>query len=233
MRAPLPWLRALAARPGAFRRLPVAPALRGLFRGFGVSASGPLPAFCLVVALVLSGCEYRPKNATIIRIGGKRVIDSATLTPPATEEQRKPLRLKIMDENTFQTNTPLAPGTYRLRLRASDGLYLARDLAIEREKWFYDLPEIPAESHEQAVGPALSAGIFPEGEMPGEVVVLFIADDVIIRRAAVNAGRFSVRAPAAGTYRVEIIAPGQKPRVWIRDGLKLGADTDVGLINIR
>ena len=203
-------------------------ARRGLIRRclWWVLAAGAL-AFA-------SGCDLRPGNATIFRIGGKRQINHVTLQPPASDENRKAIKLKFSDDNTFQTNDHLTAGRYRLVMRTEEGMTLDADVDVTPEKWYYKIAEVkPASSAGSAMTyPQLSAGISigDKGEtLPPQIIVVFIGSDVVVRRVAPEEGRIRVDAPGPGLWRVEIIAPGTPPLIASQEAVKITAGSDMNL----
>ena len=192
------------------------------------------------VLLLASGCDLRPGTATIFRIGGKRQINHVTLQPPASDENRKAIKLKFTDDNTFQTNDYLTAGRYRLVMRTEEGMSLDADVDVTPEKWYYKIPEVvPSASKGGAVAqPTVSAGISlgDKGEaVPPQIIMLFVGSDVVMRRVAPEGGRVSVDAPGPGLWRVEIIAPGNPPRTATLEAVKItgGATMNLGDVVLR
>ena len=188
---------------------------------------------CLCIALILASCLY-PKNAFIIKIKGRREYRQVQLTPPPSEEARKPIRLKFIDTNTFQTTESIAPGTYRLSAATGDGMFLGRPFTVEPGKLYYEIPELTPDTAPSPVGPEVSGKVFVlQGDMPREVVVVFAGGDVTVRRSPVQDGSFRVHAPQAGSYRIEVIAPGSPPRTCVRDYQKIEGPLNLGIISLR
>lgn len=197
----------------------------------------------VVLALVLPACDVRPGGgtATVFRIDGKRRLVSAVLYPPASDEGRQSVRLRFTDDNTFQTNDPLPPGRYRLALRSDEGMYLSAEVELTDDRWFYRIPAPtegggpgPAASDSAAV--AVTAQVADARRLPSQLVVLFAGKDVIVRRAAHDNGLVRVDAPGAGTWRVEIIAPGTPARTWSADAVVIDAGmtrVDLGAVELR
>jgi len=56
----------------------------------------------------------------------------------------------------------------------------------------------------------------------------------VIRRVPVGGdGRFSVEAPAKGSYRVELVAPSAPAWIWTTDKLDLSGDVNLDLVVMR
>lgn len=194
-------------------------------------------AILLVSALsLLVGCRYRPKDATIFKVEGKREFDHAYLIFPENIENRKPLKLKFMDTNAFTTTATLGAGDYILSLRTNEGNHFNQPVKIEPGKWSYEIPEpsLNVAHQKQEKGPAFSGRLYVgAGAMPTEVAVLFISHDVVMRRVPVSNERFNTMAPAADSFRVEVHALGKPPRSWIAPNLDLRSPKDVGIITIQ
>ena len=119
-------------------------------------------ALAAVVLLLAAGCDLRPGTATFFQIGGKLPINAVTLRPPASDENRKPIKLRFSDDNTFQTNDYLTAGRYRLVMRTEEGMTLDTEVDVTPEKWFYKIPEVKPSATSgggSMIPPMVTAGI--------------------------------------------------------------------------
>ncbi len=198
-------------------------------------------ALAAVVLLLAAGCDLRPGTATFFQIGGKLPINAVTLRPPASDENRKPIKLRFSDDNTFQTNDYLTAGRYRLVMRTEEGMTLDTEVDVTPEKWFYKIPEVKPSATSgggSMIPPMVTAGI-TVGEkgsvLPPQIIVVFIGKDVVVRRVAPENGRVSVDAPGPGLCRVEIIAPGDPPQTATVEAVKItvSAETNLGDVVLR
>lgn len=197
---------------------------------------------CCQILLLLgmmtqSGCELQPpKGVTAFRFEDKREVQSAQLIPPKSDEMRGAIRLKFIDTNLFQTTATLAPGRYGLVVRLGEGQYLRTEIEIVPDRQLYRIPPLTSVGSTPVTsGPRLEGRLYVrEGQMPHEVVVLFISHDVVIRRVPVGGdGRFRVEAPAKGSYRVELVAPSAPAWIWSADKLDLSSDVSLDLVVMR
>lgn len=191
----------------------------------------------LLGMMTQSGCELQPpKGVTAFRFEDKREVQSAQLIPPKSDEMRGAIRLKFIDTNLFQTTATLAPGRYGLVVRLGEGQYLRTEIEIVPNQQLYRIPTFTSvASPPVTLEPRLEGRLYVrEGKMPHEVVVLFISHDVVIRRVPVGGdGRFSVEAPAKGSYRVELVAPSAPAWIWTTDKLDLSGDVNLDLVVMR
>lgn len=187
------------------------------------------------VFLVTScGIRLQPEGVIRFKINSKREYERAQLVFPESEERRAPLRLRFLDTNVWQTSATLQPGKYFFNVHASDGSFHAQEITIVAGKDYYELPDFKVNSSAPTQGPTLSGELAVEnGKLPKEVVIVFAAQDVIIRRAPLNKGKFTVESPASGKYRVEIIAPGSPPLTHTRTEVDLSKPVDLGPIVLR
>ncbi|PKO16070.1 hypothetical protein CVU37_12005 [candidate division BRC1 bacterium HGW-BRC1-1] len=190
--------------------------------------------------LLVAGCDLRPGTASIFRIGGKRVINHVTLHPPSSDENRKPIKLRFSDDNTFQTNDYLTAGRYRLVMRTEEGMTLDAEVDVTPEKWYYKIAEAEPSSSSGGgmINPKVSAGISigdKGATLPPQIIVVFIGNDVVVRRVAPEEGRIRVDAPGTGLWRVEIVAPGNPPQTATVEAAKItaGAETNLGEVVLR
>ncbi len=195
----------------------------------------------LVVTLFFAGCKVGPpKGVTAFVVEGPTEYISAMLLYPASEENRPPLKLKYVDRNTFQTTATLASGSYRLVLRAEPGRYINTPVTIEEGKRLYQLAVMPVTAEDFSVTkerpPKLSGVLYvPEGEMPREIVTVFVSQDVNVRRTHVaEHGRFEIQPPAKGTYWIEIFGRNSKGMwKWEKGKVELLSDTNLELVPLR
>jgi hypothetical protein len=197
-----------------------------------------LSLFALLIIgsfLVMScGIRLQPEGVIRFKIVSKREYERAQLVFPASEEHRAPLRLRFLDTNVWQTSATLQPGKYFFNVHSSDGSFHAQEITIVAGKDYYELPDFKQNTNAPTQGPTLSGVLSVEsGKLPKEVVIVFAADDVIIRRAALTNGKFTVESPSSGKFRVEIIAPGNPPLTHTRSEVDMSKAVDLGAITLR
>ncbi len=194
--------------------------------------AGLIPTAVAACSL-LAGCDLQPRGTTVFKIEGKQLFERATLAPPASAEARPALKLSWVDDNTFATKLVLDPGRYLFSARSSTGMYYGREITVDAGTKRYVLPAGNTGATTVAEGPPIKAEVTAAGPAPTDLVVLFIGSDFTVRRVTVAENRFTAKAPAAGTYRVEVHALGEPARSYVREGLKIAGPVDLGLITLR
>lgn len=194
-----------------------------------------LVTWTLLLAVAVAACRIQPKGTLVFKIQGKREFDRVMLHYPDTGENRTPVRLKYIDTNTFQTSAGLAPGRYRLTMRAGDGTHLGADVDILPEVFSYDIPEPKFDRPGVSpVGSKTVRGRLSQAAgLPPEIVVVFIGREVIVRRTPRTGDAFVVPAPMDGDYRVEVHVAGTPPRSWFGTTNITGPSTDLGEISLK
>lgn len=193
-------------------------------------------ACLLLLALtLLAGCRYRPKDAKVFTFKTDHDVDRVFLLPPEGSEARKELRLKFIDTNTYTTTAPLSPGKYTLTARSSSGYFYSTPVEVVEKTWWYDLGDITKAAPPVDSGPKVGAQLYSSsGQTFSNIVVLFIGQDLIVRRTTVEADKqFSVIAPGIGTYRIEVIALGNPVQSWVRDNVEIRQSVNLGTITLK
>lgn len=188
----------------------------------------------LALAALFCGCDMQPKGSTVLKFEGKKEFDRVQMTRSDPGQAYAPIKFKYIDTNTFITTASLAPGRYMVSARGFEGIYVAQEITVDPKTRLYVIPERQGPRVAQAAkGPSLSAELASGSIVQSDIVVIFIGDDITMRRARAENGKFSVSAPLPGTYRIEIFAPGRPPRSWNRDKVEIKGPVDLGLIDLR
>jgi hypothetical protein len=195
------------------------------------------PLAAIVAALAfLCACEYRPGGtAFVFKVDAKEEYTTWRLERPAlVQPEKRPIRLKWYNENTYLTYEKLEPGPYALSLRRKGGRFYRIDFDIKPDQWSYTFPDPAANPPDTGPGAdavAVRGRIdLPASEMPPLVVVIFSGNDVILRRAGLKDGEFRAEPPPAGRYIVQVIVPGDPPRMWRSEPTTITGPADLGTI---
>jgi hypothetical protein len=187
-------------------------------------------------AVVIAACNYVPKGAILFKVADKREYDRAEIAyAPSAGETRLPLRLKWIDTNSWVTTASLAPGTYILTARTYEGAYYAHEVEIKTGQNRYDLPATTQNNVAFQAGPKVNGTLLmtEANKAVRELVIVFIGPDVTVRRVHPVNGQFSADAPAKGKFNLEIHAPGEQPRSFMKSQVDLTKDADLGQIDLR
>jgi hypothetical protein len=187
-------------------------------------------------ALLVAGCDYVPKGSTLFHVEGDREYEKAQIAfPPSEGEKRLPLKLRWVDTNAWLTTATFAPGKYMFSARTGEGGYYSREVMIDGKKNRYDLPAAAQTLAGFTVGPKISGQVSlpDQKKLPTQLVIIFVGNDVTVRRVNLQSDRFTAEAPVRGRYKVEIHATGEPPRSFITKVLDIKADMDLGKVELQ
>ena len=186
-----------------------------------------------LLLVVASGCDYQPKGTIVFELKDDREFDGAQLQYPPSAENRRPLKLRYVDRNVFMTTAALAPGRYTVSAHTGQGRHVGREVQIEAGKVRYEIDtKTPVDPVMLGKGPSVTARV--AGIMDGqELVVLFIGEDLTIRRVNAQDGAIKTDAPGTGTYRVEVHALGAPPRSWQQNAVEITGPVNLGTVEVK
>ncbi len=203
-------------------------------------------AVSAVMALVLSGCgTYVPEGSTVVAVkNSKREYERADLRPPQNElGNRRQIRMKWYDTNTFITSGTLEPGIYSFTARNFDGGAIQRNIRIEPDKDLYEIDEAALQAGDAGEdsstvteGPPVKGKIlsYTAANRRSKVAVLFIGNDIIMETVQPGPdGTFSVTAPHKGQWKIEVHMLGPQPTSYAHPVTNITGAVDLGAIALK
>lgn len=197
-------------------------------------------AGCAILA-GFGGCgTYVPEGQLVVSVKNSRhEFERADLRATNNElAQGAVIPMKWYDTNTFLTSGSLQPGTYAFRARNYAGAAMSRDIRITAEE---DLYEIDAGADASAAA-AATEGPVVKGKLQGggagkgaaTVAVLFIGKEVVMQTVQVDAGGgFSAKAPAKGSWKIEVHLLGDKPLSYVHPVTNVAGPLDLGVVALK
>ncbi len=196
------------------------------------------------MALALAGCgTYVPDGATVISVkNSKQEFERGELRPPQNElREMSIIKMRWYDDNTFLTTATLEPGVYSFLARNYEGAAIQRDIAIVKDKDYYEITaersvaEKGAEATPEVAGPQIKGRILSaQAGRISSVSVLFVGTDVVLRTAQVaRDGSFTVESPRPGNWKIEIHRLGPNPVSYVHPVTNVTRPVDLGQITLR
>jgi len=194
--------------------------------------------------LVLQGCEFIPKGATLYKIQGKKEYDQAFIHFPVTEGIQKPMiKLRWIDTNGWVTTATLEAGSYRFSARTIDGgAYYSREFSAVPGQRKYEFPEqtnqqnLESASSDTGRGPVITGevSLADQTGFPRRIAIVFFGSDVTVTRTNLTSSRFEIHAPVPGKFRISLYSIGAGPQaIWTSEILDIKAKTDLGKLVLK
>lgn len=191
--------------------------------------SGAVVILLCLGAAFFSACRWAPKNSSIIKVKATAQYDSArlmSLDNPSTG----PIRLYFIDDNTFQSRGIIEPGRYVINLRARDGRMRSAEVVFAAGERIVEVSDAPMDQPVTATGPILRGRvIYANGSPPAEASVVAAGRTLVARVERLDRqGRFEVRLPRDGSYRILIADLNDPPRSYDGSTRSITASLDLG-----